>query len=241
VVRSLFGEIGFHDLAWRVLDSRYFGVPQRRRRVFILARRARGRRAAEVLSEPESGGGDFETGRAARTPVAASLSRGSSGAGVSAPGRRQEDDVNIVNALDRKGGGADDNDAQAGHLVAPTIVRRYGKGTYSDASDALIAGTVRSHPGPGSATPGLLAHTLRAEGFDASEDGTGRGTPIVSDGVRAPSGLSGRVDVGAVTALCAFDPRPDGPRYAACGDAVTVNVAHWIGMRLAYGNPEGER
>ena len=26
---------------------------------------------------------------------------------------------------------------------------------------------------------GLVAHTLRAEGFDASEDGTGRGTPLV--------------------------------------------------------------
>lgn len=31
---------------------------------------------------------------------------------------------------------------------------------------------------------------------------------------------------------CAFDPQPDGPRYAACGDAVTVNVAEWIGRRI---------
>ena len=28
------------------------------------------------------------------------------------------------------------------------------------------------------------------------------------------------------------NPRPDGPRYAACGDAVTVNVSYWIGCRL---------
>jgi hypothetical protein len=28
------------------------------------------------------------------------------------------------------------------------------------------------------------------------------------------------------------NPKPDGPRYAACGDAVTVNVAEWIGRRL---------
>lgn len=26
---------------------------------------------------------------------------------------------------------------------------------------------------------------------------------------------------------------PDGPRYAAMGDAVTVNVAEWIGRRIA--------
>lgn len=41
--------------------------------------------------------------------------------------------------------------------------------------------------------------------------------------VRAPSELPGRVD----------DPKPDGPRYAQMGNAVTVNVAHWIGLRLA--------
>jgi DNA (cytosine-5)-methyltransferase 1 len=28
------------------------------------------------------------------------------------------------------------------------------------------------------------------------------------------------------------NPKPDGPRYAACGDAVTSNVAEWIGRRL---------
>src|SRR5690606_27760611 len=33
---------------------------------------------------------------------------------------------------------------------------------------------------PGQGYPAVLAHTLRAEGFDASEDGTGRGTPIVA-------------------------------------------------------------
>lgn len=32
-----------YDVAWRILDARYFGVPQRRRRVFILARLRRGK------------------------------------------------------------------------------------------------------------------------------------------------------------------------------------------------------
>jgi len=30
-----------------------------------------------------------------------------------------------------------------------------------------------------------------------------------------------------------IDPPPDGRRYAAIGDAVTVPVAEWIGKRLA--------
>ena len=51
---------------------------------------------------------------------------------------------------------------------------------HKDATD-LVAETVRSHPRPGSNSVGNLtvAHTLRADGFDASEDGTGRGTPLV--------------------------------------------------------------
>ena len=39
--------------AWRVLDSQYFGVPQRRRRVFVVGHLGDGR-AAEVLFERES-------------------------------------------------------------------------------------------------------------------------------------------------------------------------------------------
>jgi hypothetical protein len=34
-----------------------------------------------------------------------------------------------------------------------------------------------------------VAHTLRADGFDASEDGTGRGTPLVPVGVDYTNGL----------------------------------------------------
>jgi hypothetical protein len=35
-----------------------------------------------------------------------------------------------------------------------------------------------------------------------------------------------------------FDPKPDGPRYAAMGDAVTVNVIEWIGVRVAAAEKE---
>lgn len=39
--------------AWRVCDAQYWGVPQRRRRVFLVAD-FRGRRAGEILFEPQS-------------------------------------------------------------------------------------------------------------------------------------------------------------------------------------------
>lgn len=50
--------------AWRVLDAQHFGVPQRRRRVFVVAGTGVGP-APEVLLEPESLPGDPEAGRTA--------------------------------------------------------------------------------------------------------------------------------------------------------------------------------
>jgi len=57
-VLARLGELGFR-WAYRVLDARHFGVPQRRRRVFILAGRAGdGLDPGAVLLEPEGRGGD---------------------------------------------------------------------------------------------------------------------------------------------------------------------------------------
>lgn len=42
-------DIGALDIAWRVLDSRFFGVPQRRRRIYLVAD-FRDERAGEILS-----------------------------------------------------------------------------------------------------------------------------------------------------------------------------------------------
>jgi len=48
-----------YGFSYRVLDAQYFGVPQRRRRVFVVAHSSGdSRRAAEVLFEPESLRGD---------------------------------------------------------------------------------------------------------------------------------------------------------------------------------------
>jgi len=156
VIRGLV-ECGY-GVAWRILDAQYFGVPQRRRRVFIVASLGSGR-AADVLFERESGGGDSEAGRKARSGLAAAAGRRTNGAGpipfdlaqitsgvnrttVRAGGPAWPLNTSaqahvVTTAFNGYTGGADDNDAQGGHLVA---------------------------------TP------LRAEGHDASEDGTGRQT-----------------------------------------------------------------
>jgi DNA (cytosine-5)-methyltransferase 1 len=53
VVVGTMADLGY-SLAWRVLDAQHFGVPQRRRRVFIVGRRTGdGLSAAEVLFKSE--------------------------------------------------------------------------------------------------------------------------------------------------------------------------------------------
>jgi len=73
-------DIGY-GVAWRVLDAQYFGVAQRRRRVFIAGCLGDRARAAEVLLEPEGGSGDPPARRTAGTDVAGTLGGGSGSRG----------------------------------------------------------------------------------------------------------------------------------------------------------------
>jgi len=109
-------------VAWRILDAQHFGVAQRRRRVFVVASARDGFDPAEVLFERDGLRRDTAPSREAGSPVAALTANG-------------------VGTC-----GADDNQAQAGHLCVT----------------------------------GNRTHCLTGEGFDASEDGTGRGTPITT-------------------------------------------------------------
>ena len=68
-----------YGLAWRVLDAQFFGVAQRRRRVFLVGCLGDAERAAEILFEPESLSWDSPSSREKRKELAADAERGVGG------------------------------------------------------------------------------------------------------------------------------------------------------------------
>jgi DNA (cytosine-5)-methyltransferase 1 len=71
------------DLAWCVYNAQYFGVPQRRRRVFLVCDFGGGR-AGEILFVPKSLSGYFAASRAQGQIPAADAAGGADGASLSA-------------------------------------------------------------------------------------------------------------------------------------------------------------
>jgi DNA (cytosine-5)-methyltransferase 1 len=70
------GQLGY-GFAYRVLDAQYFGVAQRRKRVFVVGHLGDWRRAAAVLFERESLSGYPAPSRTAREEIAGTIAAGS--------------------------------------------------------------------------------------------------------------------------------------------------------------------
>lgn len=234
-------------VAWRVLDAQYFGLAQRRRRVFVVASARNGFDPAAVLFELESLRRDSAPRREAREAAPTIPSRSSGGGGLGT-----------------------DFDCDGGLIPSVSMCLNAGAmGRIDGESETFIP----------------VAHSLRGEGFDASEDGTGRGTPLVPISfhwnaqpdqqtfLEDQAGTLTRSQEAAVFAIQAgakqqtyamqsmavrrLTPReaerlqgfnddytripwrgkpadqcPDGPRYRSLGNSWAVPVVRWIGDRI---------
>jgi DNA (cytosine-5)-methyltransferase 1 len=200
-------DIGY-GVAWRVLDSRFFGVPQRRRRVFIVGAvvdgdpRAAAERAGQVLAVGTRCDRHFAAGGEA---------------GAVAP---------VASLSGLGNGGPDDNDGQAGRLVAETV---------------------RSHPRPGSNSNGNLVAAF-SENQRAELVETPIARQLTTGGGKPGQGYSAVREGASVRRLTPVECErlqglpddwtnphgnaPDSRRYAALGDAVTSPVGEWIGHRF---------
>ena len=185
-------ELGY-GFAYRVLDAQYIrvdgyarAVPQRRRRVFVVGYLGDWRRAAAVLFERESLQGNPAPRREAgqgTAPTLAARTRGGGGLGTDF----DLDGGQTAVPLNDLGG--------ASHALT---ARHSATGRYDPNGETWIAFSSKDHGGDAmeNLSPTLramghdgshanaggqiaVAHTLKGGGFDASEDGTGRGVPIV--------------------------------------------------------------
>ena len=68
VVIGTMADLGY-SVGWRVLDAQHFGVPQRRRRVFIVGRRATSGGVAEILFKSEGLRGDLTQSKQKRQDI----------------------------------------------------------------------------------------------------------------------------------------------------------------------------
>ena len=223
---GMLGELGY-GYAYRVLDAQYFGVAQRRKRVFVVANSGDWRLAAAVLFERHSLSGN----------PAPSREKGESTAHDVAPSL-----VGSGRSVERIGETRGQDPVIAMHQTVGTLCSDTHPGCYSG-QDAYTGRLVPVRQ--------PIAHTLRSKGFDASEDGTGRGTPIVPVTLPINTQISMRHKSMAVRRLTPREcerlqgfhddytlvpyrgkPAADGPRYKAIGNSMAVPVMRWIGERI---------
>jgi DNA (cytosine-5)-methyltransferase 1 len=130
--------------------------------------------------------------------------------------------------------------AAHGHAVAVGFNWQNGGG-YGNANDGLGITVEGTGPLQRCNTP-AVAHALRGEGFDASEDGTGRGTPLIPQAMtvrrltpRECERLQGFPDDYTLIPWRKKQAEecPDGPRYKALGNSMACNCMAWIGERIA--------
>ena len=148
-------ELGY-GVAYRVLNAQYFGVPQRRRRVFVVGYLGNWRGPAAVLLERYSLSGYPPPRRETRQGAARGVEVGPSGG-------RLTDTAPTIDAGCKDG----------------FIRSQLGVGVLSltdEISHYLNAGGIGRQDFESET---LIAHALSADGFDASEDGTGRGIPMI--------------------------------------------------------------
>lgn len=201
-----------YGVAYRVLDAQYFGLAQRRKRVFVVGYLGDWRRAAAVFFERESLSGHHAPRRETGKGVAPTISACPSGGG--GLGTDFDLDGGLIHCAE----------------IAPTLNAYFGE----------KQGLENQHIDGGMGL--FVTHALKGEGFDASEDGTGRGTPIVpiAFGVRRVLPVECEKLQGFPRNYTAIpwrgkpaDQCPDGPRYKALGNSMAVPVMRWQGQRIA--------
>jgi len=195
------GIIGY-GWSYRVLDAQYFGVAQRRRRVFVVGHLGDWKPAAEVLFESESLSRDFEKGKR----------------------KKQNITRNVTQSIVYENHPSDSRVKEMGN-VCQTVTSSWGTGggnipfvqvvgidSYNLCETGNVCQTIKSPQG------GVLESVGGVRiGMDVR-----RLTPIECERLQGfPDNYTN------IKENC-----PDGPRYKALGNSMAVPVMKWIGKRI---------
>ena len=231
-------------VAWRVLDAQYFGVAQRRRRVFVIASADPNFDPTAILFESDSVRRDTPPCRETGSQVAALTANG-------------------VGTC-----GADDNQAQAGHLIAAfgggnttgqidvaTTCTAHGNRQDFDTETFAVfssnghasfsegVGTLRAKPGADHETVAVAfnwaaaGNTSSDLGMNAEYTGTLQASthPAVCDNMQVRRLMPVECErlQGFPDGHTDIPGAKDGPRYKALGNSMAVPVMRWIGKRIS--------
>jgi DNA (cytosine-5)-methyltransferase 1 len=240
-------ELGY-GFAYRILDAQFFGVAQRRRRVFVVGHFGDWRRAAAVLFERESLLGNPAPRREARQGIAPTLSACTKGGG--GLGTDFECDGGLIPSVARALTTSNQRiDAETETLLpfdttqitSPTCRSqpRHGDPCHPLAASAhapAIAFDCKAS-GQNGFGVGEIASTMRSMGHHGSHQNGGGHQAVMSGSAvrrltpRECERLQGFADDYTLINVRG-KPAADGPRYKALGNSMAVPVMRWIGERI---------
>jgi DNA (cytosine-5)-methyltransferase 1 len=197
--------LGDHGLVeWAVLDAQWFGVAQRRRRVFALADFGAWADRPPVLLEPEGLRGDSAPRRGAGAAVAGCLDA-------------------------RAGEGFQGQDAYTGKLVVAELFN--AEGSEGATLTASNIGKQHNNQMPivafhGSQDPDVSGDVTHPLGRNYGQETCA----LIGEGVRRLTPLECERLQGFPDLYTA--PGADGPRYRSLGNSMAVPVMRWIGRQI---------
>lgn len=237
-----------YGLAWRVLDAQFFGVPQRRERVFLVGSLGT-MRCAEVLFERESLSWDHQSSRQKRQALtdeaqerfgeadhdSGRLTPGETQSRRAAqPGIKQQTYICWADGQ---------TNAMEGENLAPTLTSHAKKDPpliYPvDESEEMKPVTLLIRGGkPGGGKSALIQHDMSATLSTHNTqtlitgDHEERGLTVRRLTPRECERLQGFPDDYADIPYRNKEHAPDGARYKALGNSMAVPVMRWIGERI---------
>ena len=205
------GELGY-GWAYRVLDAQWFGVAQRRRRVFVVGCLGDQASAAAVLFESESVQRNPAPSRETRQGVARGVGGGPEGGSISGA---------VTRKLAKGSGGPAGDECY--NMVAQPVAFKVRGGVEVDSAGKA-------------AGKGYLGSEETAFTLAATQDQWLAAPPAMQVRRLTPvecERLQGFPDNYTNIPWRKKDEAPDGPRYKALGNSMAVPCMKWIGERIA--------